>query len=107
MARGRSDPYFGWEINYYVVGQWIRIAGYIELHARLFLIAWFAEIPSKMKTLNLDRQIWFWVGYKYADARQKGWNLMTPAPAAKPRKQWRKTPHSKLFFMRSGSRTPP
>ncbi|MDB6004409.1 MAG: hypothetical protein JWR15_1396 [Prosthecobacter sp.] len=84
MARGDSEPYFGWEINYNVVGQWLRIAGYSRIAAAHILSAWLLKSPSKWKTLNLDRQTWFWVGYNYADARQNGWNPMKPAPAAKP-----------------------
>lgn len=84
MVRGYTDPYFGWEINYNVVGQWIRIAGYSRLEAQAFLAAYLAKRPSKWGTLNLDRQTWFWIGYDYADARQKGWHPKPPEPAPGP-----------------------
>jgi hypothetical protein len=84
MVRGYTDPYFGWEINYNVVGQWIRIAGYSRIEAQAFLAAYLAKRPSKWGTLNLDRQTWFWIGYDYADARQKGWHPTPPEPAPGP-----------------------
>jgi hypothetical protein len=84
MARGHSDPYFGWEINYNVVGQWLRISGYNKLEAGHFLAGWLGASPTKWKSLNLDRQTWFWVGYDYANARQKGWNPAGHIPAAQP-----------------------
>lgn len=46
-----------------------------------FLTAYLAKNPSKWGTLNLDRQNWFWIGYDYADARQKGWHPKPPEPA--------------------------
>lgn len=92
MARGYSDPYFGWEINYNVVGQWLRIAGYSKAEARLFLNAWLATSPTKWGSLNLDRQTWFWIGYEYADARQKGWHPAAHPPEAKPANDGEKTP---------------
>jgi len=84
MIRGKSDPYFSWEINYNVVGQWLRIAGYSKAEAAHFLAAWLAKSPSKWKSLHLDRQTWFWVGYNYADARQKGWHPAGRLPKARP-----------------------
>lgn len=86
MARGYTDPYHSWEINYNVVGQWLRIAGYSRFAAAHFLAIWLAKSPSKWKSLNLDRQTWFWIGYDYADARQEGWHPMAPTPAPKPSK---------------------
>ncbi|MDB6004407.1 MAG: hypothetical protein JWR15_1394 [Prosthecobacter sp.] len=79
---GRKAIRLGWEINYNVVGQWLRIAGYSKFEAEQILAIWIAKSPSKWKTVNLDRQTWFWVGYYYADARQKGWNTGVPAPNA-------------------------
>ena len=83
MARGYSDPYFGWEINYNVVGQWLRISGYSRPEAMHFLAAWLGASPTKWGSLNLDRKTWFLAGYDYADARQKGWNPTGQAPEAK------------------------
>jgi len=84
MVRGYTDRYFGWEINYNVVGQWIRIAGYSRLEAQAFLTAYLAKTSSNWEKFNLDRQTWFWIGYDYADARQKGWHPKPPEPAPGP-----------------------
>jgi len=84
MARVYDDPYFGWEINYNVVGQWLRIAGYSRLEAMQFLAAWLGTSPTKWGSLDLDRQTWFWIGYDYADARQKGWHPAKPTPSPTP-----------------------
>ncbi|MCX6847942.1 MAG: hypothetical protein NTY98_03385 [Verrucomicrobia bacterium] len=92
MIRGKSDAYFSWEINYNVVGQWIRIAGYNKIEAAHFLAAWLAKSPSKWKSLDLDRQTWFWIGYNYANARQRGWHPAGRAPGPKPGNYWWLTP---------------
>lgn len=92
MIRGKSDPYFSWEINCNVVGQWLRIAGYNKIEAAHFLAAWLAKSPSKWKSLDLDRQTWFWIGYDYANARQRGWHPAGRTPGPKPGNYWWLTP---------------
>lgn len=92
MIRGKSDPYYSWEINYNVVGQWLRIAGYSKFEAAHFLAAWLAKSPSKWKSLHLDRQTWFWIGYDYADARQSGWSPHRHTPETRPGNYWWMTP---------------
>ncbi len=92
MIRGKSDAYFSWEINYNVVGQWLRIAGYNKIEAAHFLAAWIAKSPSKWKSLDLDRQTWFWIGYDYANARQSGWHPAGRTPGPKPGNYWWMTP---------------
>ena len=92
MVRGHSDPYYSWEINYNVVGQWLRISGHSRLEAERYLKAWLAVWPDKWETLHLDRQTWFWAGYDYADARQKGWHPARHPPADKPANEGSVTP---------------
>lgn len=92
MVRGKSDPYYSWEINYNVVGQWVRIAGYSKFEAAQFLAAWLAKSPSKWKSLQLDRQTWFWIGYDYANARQRGWSPHRHTPETRPGNYWWMTP---------------